>query len=78
MNLSKIYVVFFFFLMILFSCKDMGKGNFTSRLIVFFSFFLFDADGSGHPINAKPKVCPMCKGIGRVSAYLYTHTQYIL
>ncbi|XXG61120.1 hypothetical protein AAC387_Pa04g2854 [Persea americana] len=31
-------------------------------------------NGSGHPINARPKVCPMCKGVGRVTLPPFTST----
>jgi DnaJ-class molecular chaperone len=32
-----------------------------------------DADGHGHPLDAKSKVCPTCGGVGRVSAFkIYT------
>ncbi|KAK1287244.1 hypothetical protein QJS10_CPB19g01552 [Acorus calamus] len=31
-------------------------------------------NGRGHPIDAKPKVCPVCKGIGRVTVPPFTST----
>lgn len=33
----------------------------------FSSFLSRDADARGYPLKAKSKVCPTCRGIGRVS-----------
>lgn len=35
--------------------------------IIWLSLIFHDADGRGSPLNAKTKVCPTCRGIGRVS-----------
>ena len=31
-------------------------------------FHCINPDGQGHPLDAIPKVCPTCRGLGRVSA----------
>ncbi|RVW17805.1 Chaperone protein dnaJ 1, mitochondrial [Vitis vinifera] len=33
-----------------------------------------EAYGRGHPVDAKTKVCPICKGIGRVTIPPFTST----
>ncbi|KAB1203875.1 Chaperone protein dnaJ 1, mitochondrial [Morella rubra] len=53
---------------VIFNSLEAGLEGLLVYDLVSFSFCLsYDADGRGYPLDAKSRVCPTCRGIGRVS-----------